>query len=284
MKDNFIEPRMVKPRNRLLALAVTTALALAVGESAYATGRIFYDDFESGNTNLWGQDSPHGRCTVVTSSADGVAGPFAGSRMLRCNDDGASSAGYESLTISPSYIKELFIRTRIRIDTNHDRSTGSPKKLMRVFNWTGDFNTYNDIFESTETSNGLVNTGTAGGTQFSTYWGGAGGDNTARTTAWHKIEYYFNTTGTIRVWHDGVMVQNQSGLPTNNAKWVPFFITSNWADSHDGTNYVYFDEFEVFSDSVSGNITGTMFDGTIAVSTTTPPPPPISPPPNLRVF
>jgi hypothetical protein len=252
----------------LLLFALLLSVSLLGMKEGYAAGRIFYDGFESGNTNLWSQDDYRNRCTVVTSSADGVAGPFAGTQMARCNSDGTvawnSPASLENLVLNSfSYTNEFFIRVRERIDNNLDRASdhASPKKLLRIFNWTNLQSTYNDMYDGV-LPNGLANTGIAGGTQFSTYWGGAAGDNTGKSTGWHKVEYYINTSGTIKVWHDGVLVQNKTGLPTNNAKWYPFNLISNWSDTHDATNYIYFDEFEVFSDTGSG-ASGLMSDATI---------------------
>lgn len=257
--------------NAMALMIVVSALCACGGgggDQPRTAGRIFFDNFEDGTTSKWQQDSNRNRCTVVLTSSDGVAGPFAGSRMLRCSDDGTVAwndpLAFESLQLEViNYSTELFIRARVRADTNLEHTGVSPKKILRVFNWIGVQSTYNDIFESFYPGSNLVNVGSAGGTQFATYWGGTGSDNSSVPTGWHKIEYYINTSGVIRVWHDGVMVQNFTGLSTANAKWFPFTITSNWADSHDGTNYLYFDDFEVFSDTGSG-ATGSMSDATIA--------------------
>lgn len=218
---------------------------------------MFYDGFESGNTNLWQKDDFRNTCQVVSASDDGVAGPFSGMKMLRCNDNGTVAwndpASFETLVLNNvNYDKELFIRVRVRIDKNLQPTPGSSKKFLRVFHWTGDMSTYNDIFETAYPEKGFVTQVLAGGQQGSTYWGNFNGDNTMATNAWHKVEYYINTSGVIKVWHDGVLVQNVSGFPTNKAKFFPFYITSNWAEPHSATNVIYFDEFEVFSDSGTG--------------------------------
>lgn len=275
----------VTKAGRHVALLFMTLALFSMAHVSVAAGRIFYDGFESGNTNLWEQDDFRNRCQVVTSAADGGAGPFAGSRMLRCNDNGtvawSDPAAFETLVIDNlNYSTELFIRTRMRPDTNLARTASSPKKLLRIFNWNGVQSTYNDIYEVIYTANGLRNEGLAAGSQFATYWGGLAGDNTGSTSNWHKVEYYINTSGTIKVWHDGILVRNNTSLTTGNAKWLPINITSNWSDVHDATNYLYFDEFEVFTDTGSG-ASGTMSNATVSASG---PPPVISPPPNLRVF
>ena len=270
---------------RLLIFALAS---FSVAGTCLAAGRVFYDGFESGNTNLWRQDSTRNRCQVVTSAADGIAGPFAKSRMLRCNDNGTvpfnDPAEYETLQLGTgaiNYSQELFIRTRVRVDSNLEKTPGSAKKILRVFNFTGVTSEYNDIYEAIYNGDGLRNTGVAGGGQFATYFGGTGSDQTSNPSSWHKVEYYINTSGTIKVWHDGALVQNFTGLRTNGAKWLPFYLTSNWSDPHDATNYVYFDEFEVFTDTGSG-ASGLMSNATVSGSGGAPPP--LGAPPNLRIF
>lgn len=258
--------------NRLIL--TLTLLLIFVAEPALADTRVFYDDFESGNTNLWAED--HDRCQVRTASFDGGPGPHAGTYMVSCNSNGVvpynDSAAYESLSsgVHP-YDRELFIRAWLRIDGNDfDRASdrGSPKKFLRIFHWTGENSTYNDIFDTANRGDSLTNEGVAGGESFNTYWGTAGDNTNSDTANWHKIEYYFNlNTGTIRVWHDGMMVRNDSGLPLGNAPWLPVNLASNWSDSHDATNHVYFDDFEIFSDETGGTpVTGQLSDASVQVA------------------
>lgn len=227
---------------------------------ANAGGRIFYDGFESGTTSMWKQDDYRNRCQVVTSAADGVVGPRTGSRMLRCNWNGTVAwndpAAFETLTIpTDNYSNELFIRVWVRRDANLERTEGSPAKLIRLFRQEP----YLDSFENIVPWNGLSHRGTFS----STYWGGAPGDNSNSHSAWHKVEYYFHqSNGTHKVWHDGILVRNDTGLKFG-AKWSPLYITSNWSDPHDANNYVYFDDVEVFSDMATG-ATGSMSDATIS--------------------
>lgn len=255
-------------RSSLLIFLIGTQVSLQTS----AQGRIFYDGFESGDTSLWSQADFRNRCQVVAASQDGIAGPFSGTKMLKCNDNGSLAwndpAAFESLMLDNlSYQNELFIRVRVRADASLERTGVSGKKILRFFNWTGNASTYNDLFETLYPSSGLTNEGVAGGTQLQTYWGGAAGDLSANSNSWHKVEYYISTAGTIKVWHDGVLVRDNGGLPTGNAKWLPFYITSNWADSHGSTNNVYFDDFEVFSDLGSG-FTGSMTNASIQTTAT----------------
>lgn len=244
--------------------------AIMTAASSHAATRVFYDGSEAGNTNLWFSDGTRNRCTSVTSAADGVTGPYAGSRMIRCNSDGTaawnSAQAFETMqTPYFSVNSEAFYRVRVRVDQNHDKSQGSAKKILRLF--TGDTENY----ESIRTSSGMTWEGGVAGIQQPTYWGETSGDNTAMASGWHLIERYVSrATGTVKVWHDGVLVVNRtngtfSGSIGENRD---FFLTSNYSDAHDATNYVYFDEFEVFSDSTSGtSATGSMADRSIIVNT-----------------
>ena len=66
------------------------AAALTIGGGASAEGaggRVFYDGFETGNTNQWAQDSSRTKCTAVRTSVDGKP-THAGSYMLECNWNG----------------------------------------------------------------------------------------------------------------------------------------------------------------------------------------------------
>lgn len=239
-----------------------------------ATGRLFFDGFETYAIGiipetLWAKDDFHNLCQVVASADDGVTGPRSGGKMLRCNWNGMvgdlDPAHYESLTINTDdYDDELFIRAWIRIDQNMDVGA----KLLRIFFFAGGI--YHDLFDSTGSGGGagLKNEGalspTAGGNLI-TYFGNAFGDNThADKDAWHKIEYYIKqSTGTIKVWHDEILVRDDTGLDFENVKWSPFYITSNpQSPPFDATNYIYFDDFEVYSDRGTG-ATGLMSDATI---------------------
>ena len=110
------------------------------------------------------------------------------------------------------------------------------------------------MFEDSVPGNSLSNRGNAGNVGLPTYWGGATADNTGLSSGWHKVEYYFNhATGSIKVWHDGILIRNDT-VSFNSQKWLPFYLTSNWSDGHDNTNYIYFDEIEVYSDTGTGCI------------------------------
>jgi hypothetical protein len=199
---------------------------------------------------------------VVTTAADGGPGPI-GTYMARCNWNGAVAwndpAKFETLTIDTSlYDDELFIRVRIRLDVNHS----VPAKFLRIFYDQG--GVYHDLYTSTGPGGDGLDTGAAlNSGSLPTYWGSEPGDSTRTNRAiWHKIEYYFRqSTGTIKVWHDGILVKNDTGYNFEGVKWSPFYIASN-ADDDDTTNYIYFDEFEVYSDRGTG-ATGSMSDASI---------------------
>ena len=104
---------------RQIAPVMACVATFLLAPSALAAGRVFYDGFESGNTNLWQQDDYRDRCQVTTSAADGKAGPFAGSRMVRCNWNGTVAwndpAKFQTLHLTPSYNNEIFYRVRLRV-------------------------------------------------------------------------------------------------------------------------------------------------------------------------
>ena len=273
-------------RTRLLAMSVILLSALAVTEVSYAAGRIFYDGFESGSVSQWPNDkiAPDPPCIVVTTATDGVLGPKAGAHMARCNYDGSGSNRFSTLNVDTSnYTNELFLRMWMRLDNNVDRTTDTNAfKLLRYFQTAG---TYHDLFEVAghpqEAFNNAGNSSNSG--TLPTYWGGASGDHTNNPSSWHKIEYYFNqSAGAVKVWHDGILIRNDSGFTFAGVKWTDFYVGSNGdLGSSDTTNHWYLDEFEVYSDDGTG-ATGTMSNATITQggsADTTPPAAPV----NLRI-
>ncbi|MCI0332361.1 MAG: choice-of-anchor D domain-containing protein [Planctomycetes bacterium] len=250
-------------------MVVLASCLMFTGTSAAAT-RVFYDGFESGNTNLWDAGA-YPRAQVVTTSTDGVLGPYAGTYMARCNWNGSVVPFVdETLVVTASYTNEVFYRVRLRVDQNVDRTVSSPAKILRIFVQAGapTYNVINDMYSVIPTWDALRNEGTAGGVQFATYWGDAPGDTTASTASWHEVEWYFNhTTGKIKVWHDGILVRDLDAAPGfGGGGWTPFALVSNWGDPHDAVNHAYFDDVEIFSDSATGEAaTGSMANGDIQV-------------------
>ncbi|QQS15467.1 MAG: fibronectin type III domain-containing protein [Candidatus Moraniibacteriota bacterium] len=242
------------------------ALGCICASKASAATRVFYDGSEAGNTNLWSQADYRDKCTSVTSAADGVTGPYSGSRMIRCNTDGTvawnTPKWFETMALNSfPYTNEFLFRAEVRVDKNHARSGDSPKKILRWF--TGSI----DYFDSIHDSSGFKNEGpiTSG-----SYWGDAPGDNTASSQKWGKVEVYYNSSNRkLREWHDDVLIRDET---TGNlgGKWYPLYITSNYEQvpSGDSLNYVYFDDVEIYSDATSGtpSASGTMANGDVLVS------------------
>lgn len=250
--------------------------------SVSAAGRVFFDGFESGNTNLWAQDGIRNKCTVATSATDGLTSVFAGTRMARCNFNGTvdwnTAASFETMQITgyAAGVNELFVRVRLRRDANLTPSSLSTTKLLRQ----GDQGNI-DMIDNITTWDALMNSIEGGGS--GTYWGDLPGDNSNVLGHWATVERYFNAgTGAVKVWYDDLLVRNDTISFGSVTAWQPLHITSNWADCQgpdppaggicDATNYVYFDEVEIFTDVGTGG-TGSMSAGTITQggSDTTPP-------------
>jgi hypothetical protein len=265
------------PRFTILLILALMLLASAVLASlSHAAGRVFYDGFEDGTTNKWGQDSGRNRCSVVASAIDG-RGPRAGSRMASCNWNGVVAwndpAAYSTLVLSSwSYSSEFLIRLWVRADNDVDSKFGS--KWFRLYNssnsyyWDGQMEqSGGPIFSTLETYG-------------STSYGGARvGDR-----QWHKIEIYVKqgSSSTFRLWVDGNLQHQKTGFSSSTAKWYPMYLMSNWSNNgpawaHDANNHIYWDEIEIFSDSATG-ATGLMSDASITQggSTSSPPAAPSS--------
>lgn len=273
---------------------------MAFMDVSYAAGRVFYDGFESGSYAAgWQTDPPNAVPVVVTASVDGVAGPYAGTHMLKMNFNATGSNLFTTIKLLPiaNYTDEVFIRVHYRLDRNIVLDENNVFKLLRFFQASGSL--YHDMFDvAGHNQASFTNAGNANiNTLMPTYWGGASGDNTNQcctlhtytlgsgtitNTFWHVTEYYVKmSTGQFKVWHDGIQVRNDSGLDFQGVKWTDFYLGSNGVTGGNATNTWYVDEFEVYTDQGTGG-SGLMSDATITgggSGDTTPPAAPV----NLRI-
>jgi len=271
------------PSSGIIVRVALIAIILSCPAVVSAATRVFYDDFESGNTNLWSQDDYRNLCQVVTVAADSGAGPASGSKMLRCNWDGSAAwndpASYETLRLSAwDANNELFLRFWLRPDDNAKDHPANGPKIWRLAA-SNDMSFWAMNFRDGIANGAMYNS--LGNQIGSTYWGGA---SNLSNGAWHEFEMYIkqgSTDGIIRYWEDGVMQYEALNANTTQSggTWAPLYISSNWSGApgccdHDAVNYLYWDHFEIFSDVTSGDPTsGLMSDGSIQVtsSDTTPP-------------
>lgn len=244
--------------------------------------RVFFDDFESYTPNAlmpftkWRQDDYRDPPFIVTAASDSGAGPYSGTQMARLNDDGTVAYNvpgtYSTCALTATevpYTNEVFYRVRFRIDANFTRTDHSSKKFMRVFQGGASFL---DIYSVCDTNitGGIRCEITGNVFNVPTYFGGNGssGDHSSSSTGWHLIEWYFNSAnGATKIWQDSVLVINTTDPNLFSGKqWLPFYLTSNYADAHPATNYIYVDNVEVFTDSPTGvATTGLMSDASISV-------------------
>jgi hypothetical protein len=271
----------MRPSNIIPILFLLTFITPPLSVSA-AT-RVFYDGYESGNTNLWSQGDFRNRCQVVNVAADGGAGPQSGSFMLRCNWNGLVAwndpASFETLVLdSWPANQETFLRFWIRPDDNAKDHPANGPKIWRM-----------DATEVSGCSFWAMNfiTGQTAGAIYSspceqigpTFWGGS---DMSTDDGWHKLEFYIKqgAPGIFRYWEDDVLMHEVTNATvfTPGGDWYPFHISSNWSGEegccdHDAANYLYWDGFEVYSDDIGGApTTGLMSDGSITIGTDTPPP------------
>lgn len=258
-----------------VTLAAMMAFAAPVA-SVHAAGRVFFDNFESGNTNAWSADTSGNKCTATRTSVDQRA-PRSGSYMAECNWNGVVAwndpQNFSALVLrSWDYSREFLIRFWFRYSSDVDRKMGN--KLMRLLSQDGSHSFY--VAAQMERTNGPL----------FVYWESMGGrsgplsygDGTvAGDGNWHKVEIYMKhnnagqSDGVVKVWLDGSIVSQGTNLVTasSGARWYPFYLMSNWSNNpgweHDANNHVYWDDVEVFSDTGSG-ASGSMADATISVS------------------
>ncbi len=270
----------------IVFILVVTSLALfnLEVEVASAATRVFYDDFESGNTSQWSQGGSNDKCTNVSTAIDGNS-PHEGSHMMQCNWNGTVAwndpASYSSAVLgSWSYTNEFLIRMWVRADNDVDHKFGS--KWIRI---TGNYPTNSFIADGQmEQAGGPIYTNIEclDGTCNNWYNYGSG---LIGNTQWHKLEFYSKGgSGSIfRIWVDDNLEWEKTGF-SSSQKWNELNIMSNWSDNgpewaHDANNHIYWDNFEIYSDSTSGTpaTSGTLANGDIAVSGTPDTQPPTSP-------
>jgi len=273
---NAIAKQMQLPTLMLLVLSI-----LALAETSYAAGQVFFDDLEDGTVNKYSPVDFRNLCKNVSTAIDGGS-PHGGSRMLQCNWNGVVAwndpASYDTVSIkSWNYNNEFLIRLWVRADMDVDSKFGS--KWLRLYNQginsfiqDGQMEQPNGpIYSNIESVDGSV-------TNYNK-WGSAPlGDR-----KWHKVEIYVkqgvSSNAVFRVWVDGSLQYEKTGVSSNPSnKWYPLILVSNWSNNgpewaHDANNHTYWDDIEIYSDTGSGSI-GNMSDATITSSgsqTLTPP-------------
>ena len=266
-------PMQRKMRGRFTVLLLAATL-LAASRASDGAGRVFSDDFESGNLSKWSTDGTHSRCTLVQSALDGGT-VHGGTHMMQCNWNGTVAwkdpNAYSTMVLPQSawnYSSEFFIRLWVRYDSDVNHTDGG--KLLRL--------DPNDNLESFYIG-AQMNSG--GGPAF-IFWeliSGApgpefwGSGTPLGDQRWHKVEIYMKASasadGILRVWIDGSLKQQATNIVTVAAghKWGPLYLMSNWSNNpgweHGASNHVYWDDIEVYTDAGSG-ASGNMSDATIS--------------------
>ncbi|MCI0590885.1 MAG: hypothetical protein L0Y67_04680 [Gammaproteobacteria bacterium] len=257
-----------------VAIALCILSQVALTNFCYAAGRVFYDGFESGNTNVWAKEEGRNKCPVVSSASDGGA-PYTGTKMLSCNWNGVVAwndpASVEIVKLNTwSYSSEFLIRFWINADSDvFDQRANGPKYYRIGTNSVTGFGSLSFAPGSGFVQRiGLWH----GDTPIEpAYWG----NRPVGDGKWHKIEIYIKnhaTAGVARLWEDDVLVWeaiNQSTIQSGGT-WTPFVISSNQSGApgccdHNETNHLYWDDFEIYSDTGTG-ATGSLADGSISTS------------------
>ncbi len=269
------------------SVMVTLAACILLAGSAdlFAQSRVFYDNFEANNTDLWSYD--YSKCVPTARGVDG-GGPRNGTYMVQCNWNGVAAwndAANRSSLRSPSwrYDNEFLIRVWVRLDADVDQVNGA--KIFRINNYPGHgmfaqnyWPSKADVFFHWDRVGDSVEGPL-------TWSGGNINDH-----LWHKYEIYHKnntigkTDGIIRMWFDGVLKVDYTGKTRANdgTQWNALSLMSNWSSNpgweHDANNHVYWDDIEIYSDYGTG-ASGSMATATIASNDLS-----LSPPSNLRVI
>ena len=132
-------PRTARRRTkwpRLVCIPLAIGSILAAG-AVNAAGRVFFDDFESGNVSKWTPDGTRDVCQPVKSGADGSA-PHGGQYMLECNWNGEvpwdAHDAYSTVSLPQAkwqYKGEFLLRLWIKYDQDVAHTEGG--KVLRFF-------------------------------------------------------------------------------------------------------------------------------------------------------
>ena len=219
--------------------------------------------------------------TTVQMAHDG--GQTHGGSWMAETNWGSSTDPYSSFNKKGwPWTSEMFLRFWFRYDTDVDNSVGS-----KMFRLGGDYPAASmflacqmerppssPLYYNWDVINGASNVFLS--------WGDSTG---CGDHVWHKLEIYIkaNTSGQangiLRMWKDGVIYQDNTNVVsvTPGHFWNEIGFVSNWSIST-VNNHVYWDDFEIYTDSTSGTAaTGNLSNASIQ-ATGTPPPPDTTPP------
>jgi hypothetical protein len=170
-----------------------------------------------------------------------------------------------------SYTNSFFLRFWYRNDQDVDVVQGS--KMLRLSFISGQETYWATQFELLPSAPLFMYWKTP--TLDETYWPGSSSPSNPAVGnyQWHQFELYIKhdvsgANGIVRVWIDNTQIYDRPNILSHvsGEKWVPLYIMSNWSMNvgweHDANNHVYWDDFEIFSDTGTG-ATGLMSDGTI---------------------
>jgi hypothetical protein len=273
------KPLQRRMGGRFTALMLAATLVAAASDPR-AAGRVFYEDFESGNLSKWSADGARSMCTVVQSALDGGT-VHGGTHMMQCNWNGVvawNDPNAETKVVLPqsawNYRSEFLIRLWLRYDSDVAHTDGG--KVLRLYpnDWLDGF------FMGAQMNHGgvaFLMWDHVNGAQGPVFWGSGAPLGDQR---WHKVEIYVKAStsadGILRVWIDGSLKQEATNLVTVAAghQWGPLHLMSNWSNNpgweHGASNHVYWDDIEIFTDAGSG-ASGNMSDATISAGSGTQP-------------
>jgi hypothetical protein len=262
---------------------------MATARTASASGRVFYDGFESGNFDAgWSDgwsDGPGLIPPAGNKGHDNLVLPVSGNRQMECwyGHAGTDTWFCKYISIDSLYTNEIFIRLWMRLDSDVQSNEGSMAHLLRFYAGGGG---------ATDILTCMIGDG-AGSSQIITdaLWNGARPTNAPQYYSfspgvgdhqWHKYELYLNnSTHLYKIWEDDVLKMSLSD-PMINFHFGSFIPLHNWGSPKptDDNTHFYFDEVEVFSDLGAGGA-GSMANGDMTQGSSTTAP---SAPLNLRVM
>jgi hypothetical protein len=256
--------------SHILSIAILVLFAFS-----FSATRLFYDGFEDGTLHKW-NTAPNAALTGPNIPPSVISlGSHSGTHCISINWDGTkawNAPGVQTMMSLDSfaYTSTVFTRFWVKIDPDFDTppNGGGPK----IFKW-GNGNPKELYLVPRMGDNVALSEFSNASIPMVSFWGNT--QSRVGGNTWHKIEQYMETgnAATIKLWVDGVLVNQWTALNTNvGGTWFPLWWASNWTGAtgccdHDASNHLYVDDFEVFSDATSGEATtGNMADASIQAS------------------
>jgi len=206
---------------------------------------IFYDDFESGNSDKWTQKIENGGTFTVESAADAYQGTYLAKATVGSNLD-----DYVSLRKTVTSTDNLYISVYMRFDSLYSaegyviagpmfRNSGASSMAMSILSFDGATRKWGVRYWDSPVWKNILESGTS----------------TVEAGKWYFVEMQViisDTNGELHLWVDGVEKISASGLDTNDYGSINTAAISVYIDYAEGVDRPICFDYVSVSDAYIG--------------------------------